>query len=550
VRTRKVSRERGRRIAKTQRNSASVVIRRTGRSVAELNDANDQSAGAESRRPSNLRLDDLTHVSHAPKPDRDKLRRELKMKGGLGVRRNDLGKGGLTLLFQALLAGAAFAGEKPPVIPDQPSSLTTASRVSATIEIGLASVTSEIERDIPKRLATIDERIGCVNRRVLVFRIKANCDVDGFVDRGGISLYGRGDRIVGSVPIFGTIEGEGANRFTSRIHGDAEGRAMVDVESRPTLSKDWSLNLNFSDSFHWSEPPVLHVLGRNISLTKYAEPGIRKQLGRIRQHALETVRRLDLHDKAAKAWEQAFQPVQISQDPPVWLKITPVTAAFAGVRANAKDLSGSLELTGTAQTLVGQAPSVVTPTPLPPLGNDVAQPGTFDILLPVRVNYDALREKIMQVVAASNAAPIVKEMQVYPSAGKLVIGVRVAKPGDADPADGEWLYLSSTLSVDPDQHSIHISNLAGDSSLSDGSEAAQLQNPILDQLKDIPDIGYGLAYQNLLKAANERLSRPLKNGFRMEGQLSSAKLDSIQLLADGVSIALRVSGDLKILYGM
>jgi hypothetical protein len=96
-----------------------------------------------------------------------------------------------------------------------------------------------------------------------------------------------------------------------------------------------------------------------------------------------------LHDKAAKAWEQAFQPVQISQDPAVWLQIVPASAAFAGVRANAKNLSGSLELTGTAQTLVGQAPSAATPTPLPPLGNDVSQPGTFDILLPVRVNYNA-----------------------------------------------------------------------------------------------------------------------------------------------------------------
>jgi Domain of unknown function (DUF4403) len=447
-------------------------------------------------------------------------------------------------------AGPAVAGEKPPVLPDQPSSLSITSRVSATVEFGLPAIASAIERDIPRRLATIDERIGCVNRRVLVFRVRANCDVDGFVDRGAVSLHGRGDHVVGSVPIFGSIEGQGANRFTSRIHGEAEGRAMVEVEARPRLRKDWSLDLNFSDSYRWSEPPILHVLGRVIALTKYADPSIRKQLGRIRLHAQEAARRLDLHDKAAKAWEQAFQPVQISQDPQVWLQITPASAAFAGVRANAKNLSGSLELTGTAQTLVGQAPDPVTPTPLPPLGNDVDQPGTFDILLPVRVNYDALRDKIMQVVAASKAGPVVKEMQIYPSSGKLVIGVRIAKPGDIDPASGEWVYLSSTLNVDAGQQSIRISNLAGDSSLPDGSEAAQLQNQFLDQLKEIPDIGYGVAYQNLLNAANERLNRPLKNGFRMEGQLSSGKLDSIQLLAEGVSIALRVSGDLKVLYGM
>ena len=464
--------------------------------------------------------------------------------------RNHVSYAALVLLCTASFAGAALAGEKPPVMPDQPSALTTPSRVSATIEFGLPSIASAVERDIPRRLATIDERIGCVNRRVFVFRIRANCDVDGFVDRGAMSLYGRGDYIVGSIPIFGTIEGQGANRFTSRIHGDAEGRAMVEVESRPKLTKDWSVDLNFSDSYHWTKPPVLHVLGRDISLTKYAEPSIRKQLGRIRAQAQEVARRLDLHDKAAKAWEQAFQPIQISQDPQIWLQITPASAAFAGVHANAKNLSGSLELTGTVQTLVGQAPSAVTPTSIPPLGNDVSESGTFDILLPVRVNYDALRDKIMQVVAASKAAPIVKEMQIYPSSGKLVIGVRVAKPGDTDPAVGEWLYLSGALNVDPSEQSIKISNLAGDSSLPRGSVAAQLQEQLLDQLKEIPDIGYGLAHQNLLNAANERLNRPLKNGFRMEGHLTTAKLDSIHLLADGVSIALRVSGDLKILYGM
>src|SRR6202044_3549636 len=89
----------------------------------------------------------------------------------------------LVLLSTATFAGTALAGEKPPLMPDQPSVLTTTSRVSATIEFGLPSIASAIERDVPKRLATIDERIGCVNRRVLVFRIRANCDVDGFVDR-------------------------------------------------------------------------------------------------------------------------------------------------------------------------------------------------------------------------------------------------------------------------------------------------------------------------------------------------------------------------------
>src|ERR1700723_4333852 len=98
---------------------------------------------------------------------------------------------------------------------DHPSALTTPSRISATIEFGLPSIASAIERDMPRRLATIDERIGCVNRRVLVFRIRANCDVDGFVDRGPLSLFGRGDRIYGSGPVFGNLRSQGDNRVSA-----------------------------------------------------------------------------------------------------------------------------------------------------------------------------------------------------------------------------------------------------------------------------------------------------------------------------------------------
>jgi hypothetical protein len=70
------------------------------------------------------------------------------------------------------------------------------------------------------------------------------------------------------------------------------------------------------------------------------------------------------------------------------------------------------------------------------------------------------------------------------------------------------------------------------------------RDPVIARLRN------GAAYQNLLNAANERLTRPLKSGFRMEGHPTSAKLSRVALLADDISIALRASGTLKILYGL
>jgi hypothetical protein len=458
------------------------------------------------------------------------------------------------VLSQALLLALftpALAGQKPPLSPDQQAPLVTQSRVSATIEFGLPALAADIDRDIPRRLATIDERINCVHRRVLGFRVNANCDIWGYVERtSAVSLYGRGDRVIGAVSIYGTAAGQGANRFTSHIHGETEARATVEAEARPELRRDWSRELNFSDGFHWSEAPYLNVLGRDISLAKYVEPRIREQLARARGRALAAARALDLHDKAATAWQHAFEPIKLEDNPEIWLQVTPQSAAFAGVRANSKVLEGSLELSGNAETFVGQTPPTTPPTPLVPLGNDVAAPGTFDVILPVHIGYETIRQKIMEVIAAApKGDSTIRDVQIYPSNGKIVVGLRVAKTADTNPDAGEWIYLSATPQVEADGQTLKLPDLAAaDTAVSDIG-AALGNDQLLDEIKQQVAVNYQEDSQHLLDMANQRLTRPLKNGFRMEGHLVSAGLDKILLLPDGVRVALRASGNLKILYG-
>src|ERR1700742_3684882 len=459
-------------------------------------------------------------------------------------------RAGLAALGLAALCSPSFATEKPPLAPDSVAPFTTDSRISATIEFGLRALASDVEEDIPQRLASIDERISCVHRRVLFFRVNANCDVWGYVERSGpVALYGRGDRVYGSAPIYGALEGQGANRFTSRMHGETEASATVEAEAHPQLGRDWSLDLNFSDGFHWSEPPVLHVMGREIPLAKYAEPRIRSQLAVVRSHALAAARRLDLHDKAATAWRHAFEPIQLSDNPQITLQMTLQTASFAGDRADAKVLRGSLELSGTAQTIVGQTPPAVKATALTSLGRDVSAPGEFDVILPVKIGYDVLKDKVTQAIAAlppvGGLSP--RDVEVYPSSGKLVVGLRVAKASDTEANAGQWVYLTSALQVDANGHAVRLSDLTA---ATEDEGVATVIDPIVAQLRDKMNVDYGVAYDNLLNAANAKLTRPLKDGFRMEGHLSSAKLEKLYLPADGIVIAFRASGELKILYGM
>jgi hypothetical protein len=384
------------------------------------------------------------------------------------------------------------AAKKPPLAPDVVPPFTTESRVAAAIEFGLRALEEEIGREIPRRLVTIDERVNCVHRRVFIFRVNANCDIWGFVERSGpVALYGRGDRIYGSVPIYGALEGQGANRFTARIRGETEASATVEVEARPQLSRDWALELNLSDGFRWDEPPVLHVLGREIPLANYAEPKIRTELARVRSRALAAARRLDLHAKASTAWRQAFEPIELSKDPEIWLQLTPKDAAFAGVRANAKVLEGTLELSGSAETYVGSRPPSLTPTELPSLGRDVSERGQFDVILPVHVGYGLLAEKIKQLIAATPAsATSVHDVEVYPSSGKIIVGLLVTDASNADSNSRRWVYISGAIQVNVDGRSVRLSDFKASM---DANSLPRGIEEILTQLRDNTDVDYGIA---------------------------------------------------------
>jgi hypothetical protein len=186
---------------------------------------------------------------------------------------------------------------------------------------------------------------------------------------------------------------------------------------------------------------------------------------------------------------------------------------------------------------------------LPALGRDVSEPGAFEVILPIRIGYDVLKQKLSDALAA--APPVgdmsVREIEVYPSSGKIVIGLRIGKQADTDASAGQWVYLSGGIAVAADGHSAGLSDL--DVTTSNG-QLTSLIAPIVALLRDKTSVDYGVAYQNVLNAANEKLSRSLKDVFRLEGHLTSAKLEKVYLPADGIVIALRASGNLKILYGL
>lgn len=437
---------------------------------------------------------------------------------------------------------------------DPISLMAAQAKISASIEFALPALDRALERHVPRRLATFNDRATlCWHRRILRREVDIDCEYSGFVERTGpISLRAEHGRLSAAVPLYGMVSGQGIGRFARLLRGTADGQLTVYATARPRLRPDWTASLDVNEGFRWEQPPILRILGFAVNLTRFVEPRVREQLQRVQADAAANLRSLDLRGKAETAWRHAFQAVKIIDAPEVWLQMAPQTVAFAGMHAHGNVLEGSLEITGMATTTIGPEPAAIAPTPLPALGTDVTEPGRFEIVLPVNVDYDAVRAKIQEVATGINdIGPALREIKVRPSADKVVIGLRLAGADAAD-KDGDWLYLTATPRLDAEKQTIAFPEIAvSTSKQTDATPAAALleDDHFLQSLRQQLQVRYQAELDKIMASANARLTRSLGDGFRSEAHLTSSGVGNIQLLASGMRLDLRAGGDLKILYG-
>jgi hypothetical protein len=141
----------------------------------------------------------------------------------------------LAIAPQVSAVKLASASSKPPLSPDADAPAVASSTVSATLEFGLEALDRALERDVPKRIATFNDRVtSCWHRRFLRKEVNIACLYSGYVERtGGVSLRAERGRLSATAPLFGTVSAQGIRGLGRLLHGTAEGQMTVYALARP-----------------------------------------------------------------------------------------------------------------------------------------------------------------------------------------------------------------------------------------------------------------------------------------------------------------------------
>ncbi len=320
----------------------------------------------------------------------------------------------------ALVAGACLAlsgcksgeaGGPPPRASDTIAVPAQDSVIAVPVTADLAGLARQLEREIPRQLWTIDERdqvcVPSERIKVAFVRLKTptlRCDITGTVTRGALTLSGRGQDIVVTMPIRAVVRARDIGGILKQETATADAR--VNAVARLSLDRRWNPRATIDIEYDWTDAPHVDFLGQRIEFTNAADSKLKGIVARLERTLPRELAKLNLRADIDRLWGQAFTSLQLNRaNPAVWMRITPQQLQYGGYSVNGRRLELRLGMRARTETFVGDRPADPARTPLPPLARLAEEPGKLMFFIPVIADYDELEPVIARALVKRSARP-------------------------------------------------------------------------------------------------------------------------------------------------
>jgi hypothetical protein len=215
------------------------------------------------------------------------------------------------------------------------------------------------------------------------------------VTRGEIQFQNTGSQLAFSVPFDGTAQVKGnidAKILSVPIDGSVDVGGTAGGTLVPQVMPDWQINPNLTPTLDLNKAALsLGQLGKmdisdllGSSLGKYLQRETRKLTPSFKKS-------LNLRREVTKLWDQAYLSEMVSDDPPLWVQVTPQRLLVAPIDFSQADQISLTVGVQSATYLTNREPAAATRAPLPEMLPLEGPTGT-DLNLPVVISMAELNE--------------------------------------------------------------------------------------------------------------------------------------------------------------
>lgn len=240
---------------------------------------------------------------------------------------------------------------------------------------------------------------------------------------------------------------------------EAEGNLFLYFRSKFEIKQDWSLETQTElERFEWRRKPKVKVGRLNVSVQFVANRVLKRHklsLGKAIDQQIS--KKLELRKYVLEAWNKLQEPVLISEEYGMWLKLVPAQITMTSLVARHLQIISTVSINTETDVIFGDKPLVEDLIPLPPF-SETTDPSK-DFLLNVEVNIPfAEAEKIAKEFVVgesfSNSGQEIKVEDIHLSGkeDRLMIETKVSGAYDGSIVlMGKPLYNSGSKTIEMEE---------------------------------------------------------------------------------------------------
>lgn len=461
--------------------------------------------------------------------------------------------------FLVLLIGAAITGCSGPearLDPEPPAAQGPApevdplpsSRISVPVEVSLESLRRIVERELPSRLGSLEDRraVNDNDRVEAAFEIERG-GIDASFERGRarlstvLSYRARAWYDPPLLPAMSTSCGTG--------EGEPEPRLAATVESPLTLDREWRLQSDVQvtelGSATKQDRDRCTVTIFNFDVTGHVIEGARSALAGAGARADSAVAALDVRSDFAGWWRTISEPIRLTDG--VWLALSPEGVGRGMIQGTGDEVGTTMSVQLQPRVWLGDRPEVQV-QPLPPL-DSVSRPPGVEIVTEVVAPWPEVTRRISdelvgRIFSAGGRQIEVAEVQLGGVGdGRLFLEARVK--GDV----AGLLFLVGTPVHDAESDEIRVPDLEFDLRTRDALAASAAW---------IAEVGFAQTFRERARwsatPAREWAVDQVEKGFNarissqvhLEGSVDEVTIVEVLVGIDDLRVRTRVTGQARL----
>jgi len=321
---------------------------------------------------------------------------------------------------------------------------------------------------------------------------------------------------------------------------EAPRRALIEVDTRWAVTPDWRLELREPQA---TVTPLntCQITFLGLDITQDVTAGMQAQVMAAIGQLDALLRTSDLlRKKAAAAWTQAMDPVELRPD--AWLLLRPEKLRLGPVRGQGQTVVVTPELQARPLLVVGSKP-LPEPRPLPDLEGALDLPPGFQVRAEAELEYAAASRQLNEALSGkrfdTERGPLeVKRAAVAGREGKALMTLQVTGALEAT-----LTFLGRPVVTAEGLQLADLDFTVESAGWLTRSAAWLFKSRIRRSLQEKSTLLLGQQFQALTALAHQQLNRTLAPGLELKGQLREFRLESVLAGPQSFRLVARLEGE-------